>query len=385
MVDIHDNSDITIAATSAGDDSAGLFSQDRSGVTALPLPTQPSMSSFSSTIWVRQKLPHIMDQTHTAANRAPLLSRGWVLQERLLAPRVLHFCGTELVWECRQWTICECGALESGDGWKQSFAFQKQTLASIQGIPQDKAANVSEEGSQEDTEEYLEELILPSQYGWYENGECNHSEDEDVAAPKSTRRRHGNKEPLDCNGRWHGVVEQFSRLIPNRQSDCLPALSGLARRCGHVPADYLAGLWASTLDFDILWRVDKLEEGAIRPATYRAPSWSWACVTTPVDYWGAVELIKHLDLPALLETIHGFGRVSAMFTTETVEFVMPGKRSPGDLSWSSGVVLKGRNPFGEVTSGRLCVKGTLIAATLEYTYHRQGRAKHWHWTGSSST
>ncbi|KAH8598227.1 hypothetical protein B0O99DRAFT_495675, partial [Bisporella sp. PMI_857] len=30
----------------------------------------------------------------------PLLTRGWVMQERLLAPRVLHFCGSEVVFEC---------------------------------------------------------------------------------------------------------------------------------------------------------------------------------------------------------------------------------------------------------------------------------------------
>lgn len=39
---------------------------------------------------------------------APLSRRGWVLQERLLAPRILHFCRHELFWEC-----CEKEASES--------------------------------------------------------------------------------------------------------------------------------------------------------------------------------------------------------------------------------------------------------------------------------
>jgi hypothetical protein len=31
-----------------------------------------------------------------------------VFQERLLSPRILHLCISELVWECRQITECEC-------------------------------------------------------------------------------------------------------------------------------------------------------------------------------------------------------------------------------------------------------------------------------------
>ena len=38
---------------------------------------------------------------------SPLSGRGWVLQERLLAPRTLHFGREQLFWEC-----CECRHLE---------------------------------------------------------------------------------------------------------------------------------------------------------------------------------------------------------------------------------------------------------------------------------
>ncbi|KAJ9150096.1 Chromosome transmission fidelity protein [Coniochaeta hoffmannii] len=37
----------------------------------------------------------------------PLFTRGWVLQERLLAPRVLHFGPEELSWECRESSACQ--------------------------------------------------------------------------------------------------------------------------------------------------------------------------------------------------------------------------------------------------------------------------------------
>lgn len=44
----------------------------------------------------------------TKVLEAPLNQRGWVLQERLLAPRILHFCRRELFWEC-----CETAASET--------------------------------------------------------------------------------------------------------------------------------------------------------------------------------------------------------------------------------------------------------------------------------
>jgi hypothetical protein len=33
-------------------------------------------------------------------DNAPVNKRGWVLQERLMAPRVLHFCHDQIAWEC---------------------------------------------------------------------------------------------------------------------------------------------------------------------------------------------------------------------------------------------------------------------------------------------
>jgi hypothetical protein len=37
----------------------------------------------------------------------PLLKRGWVIQERILALRTLHFGSSQLFWECRQFQACE--------------------------------------------------------------------------------------------------------------------------------------------------------------------------------------------------------------------------------------------------------------------------------------
>jgi hypothetical protein len=42
----------------------------------------------------------------------PLLNRGWVYQERLLARRVLHFGPQKLIWECASETTCECSLID---------------------------------------------------------------------------------------------------------------------------------------------------------------------------------------------------------------------------------------------------------------------------------
>ena len=39
--------------------------------------------------------------------RAPVNQRGWVFQERLLAPRVLHFCRNQVAWECNDFSTTE--------------------------------------------------------------------------------------------------------------------------------------------------------------------------------------------------------------------------------------------------------------------------------------
>lgn len=49
----------------------------------------------------------IPDQPYTMLNEMPLLRRGWVLQERVLSPRTLHFTSTQMFWECNQKIACE--------------------------------------------------------------------------------------------------------------------------------------------------------------------------------------------------------------------------------------------------------------------------------------
>lgn len=58
---------------------------------------------------VRENISHITQtEEYKHADYFPLLTRAWVYQERQMAPRVVHFSGFELSFECSQMTICEC-------------------------------------------------------------------------------------------------------------------------------------------------------------------------------------------------------------------------------------------------------------------------------------
>jgi Heterokaryon incompatibility protein (HET) len=92
MASIYANSYLTLAATASEDGRGGLF--------------RTMEKPFVFTIQPSKKKVFAIQYTHNAS--FPLLRRGWVLQERLLSPRVLHFNKNELTWECNSETICEC-------------------------------------------------------------------------------------------------------------------------------------------------------------------------------------------------------------------------------------------------------------------------------------
>lgn len=81
----------------------GLF-LDRQTSVARPCKVQiPSSDKSGSRIF------HITDPTlwENLVDKAPLIRRAWVVQERLLAKRMLHFCQYQLFWECQEKSACE--------------------------------------------------------------------------------------------------------------------------------------------------------------------------------------------------------------------------------------------------------------------------------------
>jgi hypothetical protein len=63
-----------------------------------------------------------------AVPQSHLASRAWVLQERLLAPRSLHFGRKDLFWECKTKDACESFPKKLPDLWYRNYNQEKQPL-----------------------------------------------------------------------------------------------------------------------------------------------------------------------------------------------------------------------------------------------------------------
>lgn len=128
MADIYRNSHITIAATAAKDSRGGLdtchtreSSVKLRGRTASDKPydicCQYAMAPMTSAgkDTPGRPIQHPISSIMTLEDYGgaipvfPLLTRGWVFQERLLSPRFLQCGRDELLWDCRESMHCECG------------------------------------------------------------------------------------------------------------------------------------------------------------------------------------------------------------------------------------------------------------------------------------
>jgi hypothetical protein len=210
-----------------------------------------------------------------------------------LSPRILHYTKSQLFWECRQTLLAEDG-LRPWSMWTG----QAETIPGL-------ARNLY--GMTADPSNLIRLLDV-----WYTNV----------------------------------VSQSYSRRKLTRPEDKLTAISGIARAFfRHFRCKYIAGLWEFDLAFGLSWR----KRGAVtRPAVYRSPSFSWACLDAPVSgvEW-PLRPSPNLQSAVMVEQSHveldgedPFGRISSSSITVTGNvrkaFVVSRKRiSAGDydLVW----------------------------------------------------
>lgn len=112
MCDVYGNGYLTIAASSAPDSTQGLFLQETWDLLSLRISGTGTQNTgiFGHRAFPdhprMETAPDIEENEHW-----PLFERGWVLQERLMSPRVVHFFKHEVAWECGQRTLCRCGGI----------------------------------------------------------------------------------------------------------------------------------------------------------------------------------------------------------------------------------------------------------------------------------
>ncbi|KAF2658117.1 HET-domain-containing protein [Lophiostoma macrostomum CBS 122681] len=285
MASVYQKSHITIAATKSPNDTGGCYSTPSPYHSDFRLSLRhPGITDVLSDVYVRKKIVHF-GNPH-AVN--PLLTRAWVYQERLLAPRMLHFCERELVWECQELVSCECTGYKPGVHLKKEYgavvrrrkegsrgsalhvwgAWRKRPLLSrSRFVPQNLVRETSRSS-------------LPS---------IRSNSDGSIRSDSSQFAFVDDFLP----SMWRNIVTQYSALNLTRGSDRLPAIAGVARQVGYtIGGQYLAGLWERSLPDDLLWKVDEPLETRTnhRPQNYRAPSWSWASVNGKIEYMSVENL-----------------------------------------------------------------------------------------------
>ncbi|KAH5757458.1 hypothetical protein HBI37_181060 [Parastagonospora nodorum] len=251
MANIYRNAYITLAATAAKDADGGLHtSHDVSPTHRIgsPLLTVQFPDGTERQLFARRTFDH-------NTTSLPLLKRGWVYQERLLSPRVLHFVGEEVIWECNHAIACECG------GGNLEHAMER--------------ARITDSSRTNGFSCIGQHAFHPA--------------------------------PLDL---WYQIVGEYCALSLTHSSDIYPALSGIAKIfAAEIDDEYIAGMWKGTLSANLLWypQVIEEEERTKRMPTeltnhkaWRAPSWSWASHDWQSDFrvlpsTKALAEVKHIS------------------------------------------------------------------------------------------
>jgi serine/threonine protein kinase len=205
------------------------------------------------------------DTATTMLLDSPWSQRAWTFQERVLSPRILHFSSTSMAWECSG----SCTTLDTvsriGKALRLLFV-QKSTFSDLN----------------------IDLSALPAQM------------------------------PNEYMTIWKDIVREYSKRKLSHAQDKLLALAGIASKIAEKTGQtYFAGLWAEhLLPTGLLWSRDFATIPLTRPR-YRAPSWSWASIDSPVawskslpegDVGPEAEIIScHISLSS---NISPFGAVS---------------------------------------------------------------------------
>lgn len=219
--------------------------------------------------------------------QSPLSLRGWVLQETMLAPRTLHFCADELVWECNTHSRCECTyaphIVEDSNDVDSSICsdFDESTDADI--WPSKWAKIVSEftfRGLTTETDRLNGLAGIVKQ-------QLEYLEKEEGLSTKYIAGlwRHNLREGLHWNRIQEGYTPQFTKTNRRWDGTNYPDVEP------HRMPTYLYSSDDSS-DYDhaaILDRPDRSGSGSggagdfpsrrLEREEYIAPSWSWASIT----------------------------------------------------------------------------------------------------------
>lgn len=228
MDEIYFNSALNLAATEGTLDGL-FFNRNTFGINPCQITIKDPESQDDMI------LQAFADHYFLRASEGPLNQRGWVFQERTLAPRIVHFTKNQVLWECPSLQASEIlpQGLPASSG--------KCVLGNSPAL-----------SSQQAKEQWYE---LVSQYS---QTSLSFADDRLLAISAVAKR--------SC------------------------AEMGLA------PSDYLAGMWKGDLPLSLLWyQQSNFEESQSSTKFDKvelkfAPSWSWASILAEINYTDSSDL-----------------------------------------------------------------------------------------------
>jgi hypothetical protein len=170
MGEVYAHGFLNIAATASKNGHGGLFHKEtRTSQMACHIELDGRERGSLSAI---TQDGEIWDKMIETSENAPIADRGWVMQERALSPRVVHFARDQVYWEC----CCRVTSEFSPSQLNKNYTLKGLNNVSRVENPDEKV-----------------------RLGIYES--------------------------------WVAIVIQYSRCQLTEKLDKLPAFSGLTRRC----------------------------------------------------------------------------------------------------------------------------------------------------------
>jgi hypothetical protein len=270
MGEIYQNSVCTIAATGSSDSSGGLFVSRNSmffqSVAVVQHKNSPDKNvhvhpagkiivplvNFRTFVMGTPDKPYNKDvlEFQKDVEDSMLAKRSWIVQERLLSPRILHFGARQLLWECR--TCNRSEAWPKMISIPQTMKLDKDFISAVSTLRSADGAAFNKLGHQS----------------------FMHLGGLDQALFDAV---------IKFNQTWISIVKTYTTANLTYEKDKLIALSGVAKMLQNISGKkYLAGLWEPFLTSGLLWYVWEGRRDT-RPPEYRAPSWSWASIDGVVD------------------------------------------------------------------------------------------------------
>ncbi|KAK3386525.1 heterokaryon incompatibility protein-domain-containing protein [Podospora didyma] len=338
MATIYANADLTLFADCAKDDQAGFLRKRYvTPSTAVTLPVLGEEEPL--TLHLRGNsyegfdgsLASQFSNNVETGTSAYLSDRGWILQERVLSRRILHFGSDQLFWECHEGTFAENGYTVMRRGIRECGITDNDSRFSK--LTYSRALEATQPDRQQ---------VLP---------------------------------PAEFTSLWKRLVTRYCALKLTRGEDKLPALSGLAAafQARTEPENtYISGLWEKGLATYLAWSITTSEPADVhrvfqghvdekgrdygsretdftfvhesqlsaRPKAYRAPSFSWASIDGLIEFHdvGTSSTLRVDEVG--IEPRNPYGRPDQ-------GWVYVDLTSPVCRAWSCG-------PFQEDTNSTIC-------------------------------